>query len=334
MIHWANPDAHLYLLALLPISGWLLYALRRRTRKLKQAIHPSQWPTLIPAYSSQRIRGRHALRLLATTLLLLALARPQWGYEWEPVRQRGLHILVALDTSKSMLAADLKPNRLQQAKWGIRDLLNELNGDRIGLVAFAGDAFLQCPPTSDYAAFRMMLDDVYAGIVPIGGTDLYQALDCALTSFEQAQETQADNVIILISDGESHTGDPLTLLDPLTAANIRVFAIGVGTQQGELIQTPEGFVKNNQGEVVQTRLNETQLQTLARKTGGFYIRSAPGDFGLERIYQDGLSNLQRQENEERLSRIYTERYPLFLAAGLLLLLIEALIRPTRKEPTP
>lgn len=333
MIHWAHPQLLLALLLLIPLTG-ILYALhRRRQHQLATLINPTLWPTLHPTRSPRRTLLKQSLRLLALALLLLAAARPQWGYEWEPVRQRSLNILVALDTSNSMLAADLKPNRLQQAKWGIRDLLNQLNGDRIGLIAFAGDAFLQCPPTSDYAAFRMMLDDIYAGIVPLGGTDLYQALDCALTSFDQAQETQADNVIILISDGESHTGDPLTLLDPLTAANIRIFSIGVGTQQGELIQTPEGFIKNNQGEVVQTRLNETQLQTLARKTGGFYIRSAPGDFGLERIYQDGLANLQRQENEERLSRIYTERYPLFLATALLLLLTETLIRPARKEPT-
>lgn len=333
MIHWANSDAHLYLIAILPLSIWLLYALRRREKTLKQAIHPSLWSTLIPAYSSKRIRSRHAFRLLAITLLLLAMARPQWGYEWESVRQRGLHILVALDTSKSMLAQDLKPTRLQQAKWGIRDLINELNGDRIGLIAFSGDAFLQCPATSDYAAFRMMLDDLYAGIVPIGGTDLYQALDCAIKSFENTDTGQADRVVILISDGESHTGDPTDLVDALNAANIRVFSIGVGTQEGELIQTSEGFVKDAEGRVVKSRLEEKELESIARKTGGFYVRSAPGDFGLERIYHEGIAHLQKEEQDERMSRIWTERFPLFLGAALLLLLLEALLVSAPKGTT-
>jgi Ca-activated chloride channel family protein len=334
MIHWANPDAHLYLLAILPLSGWLLYALRRREKKLKQAIHPSQWPTLIPTYSLKRIRGRHALRILAITLLLLAVARPQWGYEWEPVRQRGLHILVALDTSKSMLAQDLKPTRLQQAKWGIRDLINELRGDRIGLIAFSGDAFLQCPATSDYAAFRMMLDDLYAGIVPRGGTDLYQALDCAIKSFEETDTGQADRVVILISDGETHTGNASDLIDTLNAANIRIFTIGVGTQEGELIQTSQGFIKDAQGRVVKSRLNERELESIARQTGGFYVRSAPGDFGLERIYHEGIAHLQKEEQDERMSRIWTERFPLFISGALLLLLLEALLPSARKGATP
>ena len=326
---WNNPDMLLWLLALIPllaVTGWML---RRRGVRLTRIAEKGLWPTVLPGHSPKRQRIRNLLRLAALALAIVALARPQWGFSWEKVQQRGLSILVALDTSRSMLAQDIKPDRLQQAKWGVRDLLKQLRGDRIGLVAFSGDAFLQCPATIDYAAFTMMLDDVYAGIVPVGGTDLYEALDTAMDSFERSEEGAADKVIILISDGEGHTGDPLSLVKRLKEDGIRVFTIGVGTRQGELIQTSDGFVKDKEGNVVKSALNEEILERIAMETGGFYVRSAPGDFGLERIYQQGLAQLQRENREERMSRIWTERFQWFLAAALLLLGVEACIRPVR-----
>lgn len=315
----------MWLLALLPlllITGLLI---KRREALLVRMAEKGMWPTMLPGHSPRRRRTKNLLRVLAIAMAILALARPQWGFKWEKVRQRGLNIIVALDTSKSMLAQDIKPNRLQQAKWGVRDLVKELKGDRIGLVAFAGDAFLQCPATIDYAAFLMMLDDVYAGIIPLGGTDLFQAMEESIDSFDT--ETVADKVIILISDGESHSGDPLVLLPRLKEEKIRVFAIGVGTKEGELIQTSDGFVKDRSGNVVKSSLNEKVLERLAFETGGFYIRSAPGDFGLERVYQQGIAELQREEREERMAKIWTERFPWFLAAALLLLILESAIRP-------
>ena len=326
---WNNPDLLLWLAALIPllvVSGLLI---RARAKRLERLADKGLWPILLPTWSPQRQRVKNMLRLLALALAITALARPQWGFHWEKVRKRGLDIIVALDTSKSMLAQDIKPNRLQQAQWGIRDLLNELKGDRIGLVAFSGDAFLQCPATIDYAAFTMMLDDVYAGIVPVGGTDLGRALSTALDSFEKSEESAADKVIILISDGEGHTGDPMALLPRLKEEGIRVFTIGVGTQAGELIQTSEGFVKDKNGNVVKSALNEDMLKRIAMQTGGFYVRSAPGDFGLERIYKQGLAPLQRDENEEQISKIWTERFQWFLGAALLLLIVETAIRPNK-----
>lgn len=326
---WHDPDILLWLAALpvlLVVSGWML---KRRIALLGRMAGSALWPVMLPGLSAKRLRLKNLLRMLALACALAALARPLWGFTWEEVKERGLSIIVALDTSKSMLAQDIKPNRLQQAKWGVRDLVKELRGDRIGLVAFAGDAFLQCPATVDYAAFLMMLDDTYAGIVPVGGTDLFQALDTALESFEKAEETQADKVVILISDGEGHTGDPLALLPRLKEEKIRVFAIGVGTLQGELIQTSEGFVKDQQGNVVKSALNEGVLERLAFETGGFYVRSAPGDFGLERVYRQGIAQLQREERESRMTKSWTERFQWLVGASLLLLVSEAAIRPTK-----
>ena len=326
---WHNQDILMWLFALLPlllITGLLL---KRRLKLLERMTQQGLWPTMLPLLSPRRQRLKNLLRVLVLALAIAAVARPQWGFNWEEVKQSGLSILVALDTSKSMLAQDIKPNRLQQAKWGVRDLVKELRGDRIGMVAFAGDAFLQCPATVDYAAFLMMLDDVYAGIVPIGGTDLFQALETSIESFDKAEETQADKVIILISDGEGHTGDPLALLPRLKEENIRVFAIGVGTRKGELIQTSDGFVKDKDGNVVKSSLNENLLERIAFETGGFYVRSAPGDFGLERVYQQGIAELQREDRESRMSKSWTERFQWFVGAAILLLMLEAAVRPIK-----
>ena len=317
------------LLALLPLVAITGLMLRRRERSLHKIAEEKLWPVMMPGHSAKRKGLKNLIRMVAIGLAITALARPQWGFQWEEVRQRGLSIIVALDTSRSMLAQDVKPNRLQQAKWGVRDLVKELRGDRIGLVAFAGDAFLQCPATIDYAAFIMMLDDVYAGIVPLGGTDIFQALETSIEGLEKSEDGQADKVIILISDGEDHTGDPLSLLPRLKEQEIRVFAIGVGTKQGELIQTSEGFVKDTAGHVVKSSLDEELLEKLAFETGGFYVRSAPGDFGLERIYQEGIAELQREERESRMSKTWIERFQWSLAAALLLLLLEAAVRPVR-----
>ena len=331
MIRWGHQNMLLGLLLLLPI--WLITRglISRRKKRLAQLADEGLWDTMLPGYSFYRLRLKNFLRLCALALMIIALARPQWGFKWEEVKQRGLDIIVALDTSKSMLAQDIKPNRLQQAKWGIRDLTKELKGDRIGLVAFAGDAFLQCPVTIDYAAFLMTLDDVYVGIVPLGGTDLEQALKTSMESFKREEEEKSDKVIILISDGDSTTGDPAALIPQLKKEGIRVFTIGVGTKEGELIQTSDGFVKDANGNVVKSSLNEGLLERIALGTGGFYVRSAPGDFGLERIYQQGLSKLHRSDKESRMAKIWQERFPWFLGAALLLLLAEASIRPFRRE---
>lgn len=326
---WNDPDFLMWLSALLPLLLITGLMIKRREKLLARMAGKGLWPTLLPGHSTKRRRTKNLLRMLALALALLAIARPQWGFEWEEVRQRGLSIIVALDTSKSMLAQDIKPNRLQQAKWGVRDLVKELKGDRIGLVAFAGDAFLQCPATIDYAAFLMMLDDVYAGIIPLGGTDIFQALEDSIDSFDK--ETAADKVIILISDGEGTTGDPLALLPRLKKEQIRVFTIGVGTREGELIQTSEGFVKDSDGNVVKSSLNENTLERIAAETDGFYVRSAPGDFGLERVYRQGIAQLQREEHESRMAKIWQERFQWFIGAALLLLLIEAAVRPVKKE---
>ncbi len=332
---FAAPVFLKWLLLVLPLIIALIMMHRQRSRMLGTLISSDVWKTIIPGHSPKRSQRRTVLRVLAIVCIGLALTRPQWGFKWEEVRQRGLDIIVVLDTSKSMLAADIKPNRLKQAQWAVRDFVRHLKGDRIGLIAFAGSSFLQCPVTVDYAAFTMMLNDLYAGIIPRGGTAIAQALETAADSFEETSE--ADKVIILITDGEDHVGDPLQMVNDLKSQNIRLYSIGVGTPEGELIPSQGGgYVKDEQGRVVKSTINETLLEQLARETGGFYIRSAPGDFGLDRIYKLGISSLQRDEQDTRLAKVYEERYGWFAAAALVLLLGETLVagNPKTKKPKP
>ncbi len=330
---WGDLQLLYWLPLALPLA-WALFALlRRRRQALAQVVDPALLPVLAPNWNPARAKSRLWLRLLALALLVLALARPQWGFHWEEVRRKGLDLMVVLDTSRSMMASDIKPSRLQQAKWGVRDLLRNLRGDRVGLVPFAGSSILQCPLTIDYAAFTMTLDDVYAGIIPKGGTAIEQALRTALASFP-ANGT-ADRVVLLITDGEDHEGDPLKLLPELKEKNVRVYTIGIGTLEGEMVPAGDGqgaYFKDRQGQIVKTALKEDVLQKLALGTGGTYVRSAPGDTGLERVFNESINNLKRSEQETRTAKIYEERFVWPIAAALLLLAWEALLSDRRKSP--
>lgn len=337
MIRWGAYYMLIAVWLIIPLA-WLLFRLRRRKeRQLERLIHPNVIPILAPTYNRLRTRTRNIFWLFAFLFALIALARPQWGFHWDEVRRRGLDIMIALDTSKSMLAEDIKPNRLQQAKWGIRDLLQKLHGDRVGLVTFAGSAFLQCPLSMDYAAFLMSLDDVYAGIIPRGGTAIGKAVEKAVESFEY-DKSNADKVLILVTDGEDHEGDTARLIPECKKHGIRVFAVGVGTIEGDLIplkdeQGHSGFVKDAEGKVIKSSLNESPLQQLAMDTGGIYVRSAPGDFGMERIYDRGIDQLQRDEQESRMMKIYEERFVWFLLSAFIMLTIEALFSLQKKNGT-
>jgi len=324
---FGSPELLKWLLLLIPLCILFIWMHRQRAARLKQLISSSFWKTIIPGHSDKRSRTRTVLRTLALLCIGLALTRPQWGSRWEEVKQRGLDILIVLDTSKSMLAEDIKPNRLKQAQWAVRDFVKKMKGDRIGLIAFAGSSFLQCPVTIDYAAFTMMLDDLYAGIIPRGGTAIEQALQTAVDSFEAGSD--ADRVIILITDGEDHEGDPMSMAETLKKNQIKLFCIGVGSVDGDLIPTQQGYIKDSQGQVVKSSLNEGLLEKLSSTTGGFYVRSAPGDLGLDRVYKLGIAGLKRDEQETRLAKVYEERFVWFAAAALLLLLAEGLLRPSK-----
>lgn len=331
---WGAPEVLPWLWLLVPLAWGVLALVGRRERRLRELADEAVLSTLMPNRSASLVHGRTVVWLAAVALCGVAMARPQWGFHWQEVKRRGLDIMVVLDTSRSMLAEDIKPNRLQQAKWGIRDLVRSLKGDRVGLVSFAGSSFLQCPLTSDYAAFLMTMDDVYVGIIPRGGTAIGQALETALEGFEE--RTDADKVIVLVTDGEDHSGSLDAVTERLKQEGIRVYAVGVGSIEGDLIpdQTdggPSGYFKNREGNVVKSALREDAIGRLALATGGIYVRSVPGDFGLDRIVEQGLANLKRDEQDSRMVKDYEERFVWPLGLALVLLGSEAALSDRRRR---
>jgi len=316
----------LWLLLAVIVLGVFDLALRlKRKRRLDQFIPPALREQMGERRSPGVRRLRTMLLYLGLGLIAFSLSRPQWGFRWRDAKREGLDVMVLVDTSNSMRADDFKPTRLQRAIWGIEDLVEELQGDRIGLIAFAGEGVLLCPLTLDYGAFLMNVQDLFPGIVPLGGTNLQAALTKGIESFDK--ESEADRVMLLITDGESHQGNLTPVIKKLNDQNIRVFAVGVGTPEGSLIPLDENanaFLKNRKQEVVKSRLNEEALKELAAGTDGLYVRANPRNFGVSEIIQEGLKPLKRAQLESERVKDMEERFQIFLVAGLFCLLLEAL----------
>jgi Ca-activated chloride channel family protein len=320
--------AILWLLVLVPaLAGFLAVARRRQRRALEAFAEAPLVPRLTPEVAERRRLMRDVLRLAGLAACVVALAGPRWGFHWEEVRREGVDLLVALDTSKSMLAVDVKPNRLERAKLAILDLLALLEGDRVGLVAFAGTAFLQCPLTLDYDAFAQSLAAIDAGIIPRGGTALGRAIETGVTAFEGRQGKHA--ALILITDGENHEGDVDAAAALAAAQGIKIFTVGIGTPEGELIPLEQSdggpFLKDRRGAVVKSRLDESVLQTIAEKTGGAYVRGSGGSLGLDTMFRDYIAGMERRELASTIERRYEDRFQTPLLLALLLLAVEALL---------
>jgi Ca-activated chloride channel family protein len=266
------------------------------------------------------------LGFFGIALLVIALARPQWGSRWEVVHRRGLDILIALDVSKSMLAEDVKPNRLERAKLALRDFAEKHAGDRLGLIVFAGDAYLSCPLTSDMTGFLRMLEDTTVRSAPRGGTNLTAAIEEAARSIRNA--SGPEHILILLSDGEDHEGDPLEIAEKAHRnLGLEIFTIGIGTQEGDLIpvSTSEGqnsFLKNDEGNVVKTRLEEGLLEKLALRTQGAYFRATATDLGLDYFQDQHFARREPMTKTDSKRRIAQERFQIFLLGALLALSFE------------
>ncbi|KPJ99440.1 MAG: hypothetical protein AMK71_09775 [Nitrospira bacterium SG8_35_4] len=245
-----------------------------------------------------------------------------------------LTALIAIDTSKSMLAEDVKPNRLERSKLAVKDLIRKLRGDRIGLIAFSGSAFLQCPLTVDYSGFHLSLDDLSPDTIPKGGTSITSAIRVALDSYEGGMKKY--KVLVIITDGEDHEGTPLALAEEAQKKGIKIFTIGIGTKEGELIPVTDAsgsriFLKDRNGNVVKTRLDEETLREIALKTGGSYVKATPAEFGLELIYDEKLSKMEQREIENKMVKKYEERFQIPLILALFIIGVELFIKERREE---
>jgi Ca-activated chloride channel family protein len=277
-----------------------------------------------------------AIVTAAVCLSLFALARPQWGFVWEEVKRTGIDMLIAIDVSKSMLATDVKPNRLERSKFAVKDLVKKLPGDRVALIAFAGTAFLQCPLTIDYNGFLLALDDLTTGSIPRGGTSISGAIREAIAVLK-GPDTKY-KVLVIITDGEDLEGDALKAAQDAADLGIKIYCVGVGSTEGELIPAigrdgERGFVTDRSGQVVKSRLNEDILKKIAISTGGSYVRATQSEFGLVLLYDKSISKLEKRDIEAKMRKHYQERYQYFLALAVFLLFLEPLI-PERKRVAP
>ncbi len=330
-------DQPIYLWLLLPtlvaLGGFFFWAWREKKRLITRFISARLLPSLTLGVATERQKARMALLVAAVGLLLLALSRPQIGFSWEEARSRGLDIVVAIDTSKSMLATDVAPNRLRRAQLAALDLKRLARADRLGLVAFAGSAFLQCPLTLDDDPFRQSVEALDVNIIPQGGTALAEAIQTARSAFKEGNDNH--KVLVLFTDGEDHDGEAVETAKQAAKEGMVIFTIGVGTPNGDVLRTTDvqgrtEFIKGPDGNAVRSKLNEALLQEIAAQTpGGFYRRLA-GANTMDVLYERGLAPLPKSDLASQKLKRPHEHFQWLLGLAIVLLLAEMLV-PERKE---
>jgi Ca-activated chloride channel family protein len=282
--------------------------------------------------SLRRQRIKALILVSSLLLLLLALARPQFGTRVETVKREGQDIFVALDVSFSMLAEDIRPSRLEKARREISQLIERLQGDRIGLIAFAGEAFVQCPLTLDYGAARLFLSAMDPELIPVPGTAIGEAIRKATEAF--SVEDQKSKILLIITDGEDHLGGVEKVLAEAVQAGVIIYTIGIGTLEGVPIPDSESerrgsFKKDRQGQVILTRLNESGLRKIAKSTGGDHYRVTAGAVELDQIYAS-IAGMHKQELSTRQVTLFDEKFQPVLGLGLILLIAEFLLSGSRR----
>ncbi len=306
---------------------------QRGLKRLQEFVSARLLPQLAGTVNRPRRMIRFGLQLLGLALAIVSLAQPRWGYTFEDVKRKGLDLLIAVDTSRSMLSNDVQPNRLDRVKLAIQDLIGQLQGDRVGLIAFAGRAFLQAPLTIDYDAVVEALNDLDTKTIPEGGTNISSAITLATQSF--GKSAMGNRALVIFTDGEELSGDAVKTAKEAADAGVRIFTVGVGTPQGSLIPVTgddgqTSFVKDSSGQVVKSKLDDKRLREIAQATGGFYLHLENGPRSMQQIQNEGLAKMQAAEMDVRLSRRPIERYEWPLGAALLALALSILI-PERKR---
>jgi Ca-activated chloride channel homolog len=322
-------------LLLVPLLAFLFArAERRAARRLREFVSERLLPNLSRTVDHRRRRFRFALMLLGFALAVTALARPQVGYIYEDVKRKGLDLIFAVDTSRSMLSNDVAPSRLQRVKLAAQDLLGELQGDRVGLIAFAGRAFLQAPLTIDYDAAVDAINDLDTSTIPEGGTNISAAIELAIHTY--GKSAIGNRALIIFTDGEELNGDAIKAAKAAADAGVRIFTVGIGTAEGSLIPiTADGggtaFVKDSNGQVVKSKLDEKRLKEIAETTEGFYVHLEDGPRTMKQLFQDGLLKMQAGDIDERTSRRPIERFQWPLGAALFVFGTAFLLRERRRE---
>jgi Ca-activated chloride channel family protein len=325
---------YLYALAVLPVLI-VIYILARLWRKnaLKKFGEMQILSQMMPNVSPTKPRLRFILFLFAILFLILGLVNPQIGSKLEEVKREGSDIVICLDVSNSMKAEDFKPNRLEKAKQAIEKLIDKLNNDRLGIIVFAGEAYVQLPITTDYAAAKLFLENIDCDAVPVQGTVISSAIELAEKSF--GTEEGKNKSIIIISDGESHDDDAVAAAHAAAEKGTVIHTIGIGSPEGVPIPIYKGnmqmgFRKDKEGNTVVTKLNESALEEIASAGNGVYIRATQGEIGLLAL-QERIGKMDKKAFDSKVYTDYEDRFQIFIAVSLLLLLIESVLTERKSK---
>ena len=327
MLIFENPQ-YFWLFWLLP-ALFLLFLLGRyfSKRNLKKFGDKKVLTHLIPLFSGYRPWVKHLLLLFALSFLIMAMVNPKVGSRMEEATREGIDIIIALDVSRSMLAEDIRPNRLERSKMAVSRLIDNVGNDRTGIIAFAGNAVTQVPLTSDKFAAKMILRTINTNSVSVQGTAIGTAIERAMRSFNTSKS--GSKVLVVISDGENHLDDPVMAARSAAEEGIIIHTVGVGTPEGSPIPVYQdgqmtGFMRDSDGNTVITRYDEQTLKQIASAANGIFVRGTGADMGLDKIL-DNIKEMEKEVFEEVVFAEYESRYHYFVALALLFLLLELLI---------
>lgn len=332
LFRFHNPE-YLYLLLLVPVLLiFMIINARLRSKKIKTAGDEALIKKMMPGFSSYRVNFKSFLQLLAVTLAVFILARPQFGSKLEEIKREGVEVIIALDVSNSMMAEDIQPNRLERAKQAISTLVDRLREDKIGLIVFAGDAYTQIPVTTDYVSAKMFLSSISPGIVPKQGTSLESAIDLGINSFSPKMEDS--RALVIITDGENHEGRVMEAVERANEKGVVIHTIGIGSSTGVPVpvtnQGRKDYLKDNEGNTVITKLDEEVLKQIAFSSGGKYVKASNTNIGLNSIFNE-ISSMKTQELEGTMYTEYDDQFQVIAALVLLVLLADILIMERRNR---
>ena len=333
VLRFEHPE-YLYWLLVIPVLViiYILFRLAQR-RRFERFAHIEMRENLVPSYSNRRSNFKFVIFLLMLSCLVLALANLQSGSKMEEVKREGIDLYLAVDVSNSMNAEDIVPSRMERSKQAINKLINDMRGDRVGVIVFADKAFVQLPITTDYSAAKMFLSTVNTSLVASQGTAIAEAINLALKSFPDETHSRA---IVIISDGEDHENDAaIKAAQEAAKQGVHIYTIGMGLADGAPI--PEynqyghqtGYRKDKNGNTIITRLDEQMLQKIAVAGNGIYVRASNSNVGLEKIYDD-INKLDRTEIEAKVFTDYEDQFQWFVAIAIVLLLIEIFFSSGKK----
>jgi len=322
MFRLAQP-IYLYLLLLIPILIAVFVVYRRaQKRRLRRFGDLEVITQLMPEASAKRVRNKFILLMVAVSFIIAALAQPQFGAKLREVKREGVEIMLVVDVSNSMLAEDFPPSRLDRTKNAIGRLIEQLGKDRIGMVVFAGNAYVQLPITSDYISAKTFIGGLSTKMVPVQGTSIAQAIDLAARSF--SDQSHRSRAMIIITDGESHDDDPIAAAQRASDAGIVLYTVGIGTPEGAPIIIDGKMIEDEQGNKVISKLDEQTLQQIAVLSGGTYIRATNQNVGLNEILRR-ISEMEKQQFSSMVFEEFNDQFYYLAAIALLVLLAELLM---------